>query len=345
MTAVRWGVLTTARIAQDRFLPAMKTARNAEVIAISSPNGKAAAVAEQFGIPSVYSSHEELLADPNVEAVYLPFPNGLHTEWIIAAAEAGKDILCEKPLVASLEDYQRVREACTRNNVSLMEAFMYRFHPQHQKVREYISSGRIGKPVSMHARFHFPMNRSEGEIRLQPGLDGGAINDVGCYAIDIMNMVMGRAPHTVYGKGTSPNAADPVETSAAAILDYGDVIGTLDCGFEGGGNRAHTFHILGTEGQIILDKAFDPAPWETAQVSVQSRDGRSETSDIGEDQFKIEIERFSAWVRNSSAELVHRPLTEENLAVRLALHESIATGLPRYVTDVHAVEYHLSQEQ
>ncbi|TQJ39344.1 putative dehydrogenase [Arthrobacter sp. SLBN-112] len=341
MSAVRWGVLTTARIAQNRFLPSMSRARNAVASAISSPNGKAAEVAEQFGIPAAYSSHEELLADPGIEAVYLPFPNALHADWIIAAAEAGKDILCEKPLVATSHDYRRVVEACERNGVTLMEAFMYRFHPQHQKVREFIDSGRIGDLVSMHARFHFAMDRTDGEARLQPGMDGGALNDVGCYAVDIMNMVMGRAPESVYAKGTS--RTDPVETTMAAILDYGDVLGTLDCGFEG--PRTHTFQVIGTKGQITLDKAFDPDPGEVARVTVSLRDGRTESFDIGEDQFKVEIERFSAWVRNSGPELIHKELTEQNLAVRLALQESLATGLPRPVNEVHAAEHHLLQEQ
>jgi predicted dehydrogenase len=341
MSAVRWGVLTTARIAQDRFLPAMQKARNATAAAISSPNGRAAEVADRFGIPAVYSSHEELLADPAIEAVYLPFPNGLHTEWVIAAAEAGKDILCEKPLVGSLEDYARVVEACARNGVSLMEAFMYRFHPQHQKVREFIDAGRIGQIVSMHARFHFVMDRSPGEVRLQTGLEGGAVNDVGCYAVDIMNMVMGKPPASVYAKGTSP--ADPVETTVAAILDYDGVIGTFDCGFEG--PRVNTFQIIGTKGQITLDNAFDPLPGEAARVTVALRDGSTEVFDVIEDPFKVEIERFSIWARSAGQEVVHQELTEQNLAVRLALHESLAAGLPRNVEPVHTVEHHLLQEQ
>ncbi|KRE71483.1 Gfo/Idh/MocA family protein [Arthrobacter sp. Soil762] len=341
MSAVRWGILTTARIAQDRFLPAMRKARNASVFGISSPNGRAAEVAERFGIPESFTSHEDLLADPNVEAVYLPFPNGLHAEWIVAAAEAGKDILCEKPLVGTAEDYARVVEACERNSVSLMEAFMYRFHPQHQKVREFVDAGRIGRIVSMHARFHFVMDRSPGEVRLQTGLEGGAVNDVGCYAIDIMNMVMGRAPISVFAKGTSPS--DPVETSVAGILDYDGVIGTFDCGFEG--PATHTLQIIGTEGTITLDKAFDPNPDEAARVTVALRDGRSEAFDITEDQFKVEIERFSTWVRSADHEVVHRELTEQNLAVRLAVHESLASGLPRTVTPVHPVEHRLLQEQ
>ena len=341
MSAVRWGVLTTARIAQDRFLPAMKKTRNAVASAISSPNGRTAEVASRFGIPTVYESHEELLADPNIEAVYLPFPNGLHAEWIIAAAEAGKDILCEKPLVGSLEDYARVMDACDRNGVTLMEAFMYRFHPQHQKVREFIDAGRIGQIVSMHARFHFVMDRSPGEVRLQTVLEGGAVNDVGCYAVDIMNMVMGRPPVSVYAKGTSPT--DPVETTVAAILDYDGVLGTLDCGFEG--PRTNTFQIIGTKGHITLDNAFDPIPGEPARVTVSLRDGSTEVFDVIEDPFRLEIERFSVWARSAGQEVVHQELTEQNLAVRLAIHESLAAGLPRSVEPVHAVEHHLLQEQ
>lgn len=341
MTAVRWGVLTTARIAQDRFLPAMKKARNAVASAVSSPNGRAAEIADRFGVPASYRSHEELLADPDIEAVYLPFPNGLHADWIIAAADAGKDILCEKPLVCTLQDYRRVVEACERNQVSLMEAFMYRFHPQHRKVREFLDAGRIGDIISMHARFHFVMDRAPGEVRLQPGLEGGAVNDVGCYAIDIMNMVMGSPPASVYAKGTSPS--DPVETTVAAILDYDGVLGTLDCGFDG--PRTNTFQIIGTEGQITLDKAFDPDPGESVSVKVSFRNGQTEVFDITEDRFKIEIERLSVRARSSGAEIADRELTEQNLAVRLAVHESLATGLPCKVTGVQTVEQHLRREQ
>ena len=222
-----------------------------------------------------------------------------------------------------------------------MEAFMYRFHPQHQKVREFIDAGRIGQIVSMHARFHFVMDRSPGEVRLQAGLEGGAVNDVGCYAIDIMNMVMGRTPVSAYAKGTSPT--DPVETTVAAILDYDGVLGTFDCGFEG--PRTNTFQVIGTKGHITLDQAFDPDPGDPARVTVSLRDGSTEGFDIAEDQFKVEIERFSVWARSSGHEVVHRELTEQNLAVRLAIHESLATGLPRTVEPVHAVKHHLLQEQ
>ncbi|WP_306926798.1 Gfo/Idh/MocA family protein [Arthrobacter globiformis] len=202
---------------------------------------------------------------------------------------------------------------------------MYRFHPQHHKVRELLDAGRIGDVVSMHARFHFNMDRAPSEVRLQPNLEGGAVNDVGCYAIDIMNMVMGGPPTNVYAKGTSPS--DPVETTVAAILDYNGVLGTFDCGFEG--PRTNTFQIIGTEGQITLDKAFDPDPGESERVTVSLRTGQTEILDITEDHFKVEIERFSSVLAcGHAAGIVNRELTEQNLAVRLAVHESLATRLP-----------------
>ena len=156
-----------------------------------------------------------------------------------------------------------------------------------------------------------------------------------------MNMVMGRAPVSVYAKGTSP--ADPVETTVAAILDYDGVLGTFDCGFEG--PRTNTFQVIGTKGQITLDKAFDPDPGDPARVTVALRDGSTEAFDVAEDPFKVEIERFSVWARSSGHEVIHQELTEQNLAVRLAIHESLAAGLPRNVAQVRAAEHHLLQEQ
>ncbi|WP_258062015.1 Gfo/Idh/MocA family protein [Arthrobacter sp. ZGTC412] len=176
----------------------------------------------------------------------------------------------------------------------------------------------------MHARFHFVMDRSPG-----------------CYAIDIMNMVMGRGPVSVYAKGTSPT--DTVETTVAAILDYDGVIGTLNCGFEG--PRTNMFQSIGTKGQITLDKAFDPDPGDAARVTVSLRDGSTEVFDINENPVTVETEWFSTWARSAGQEVVHQELTEQNLAVRLAIHESLAAGLPRNVEPVHAVEHHLLQEQ
>ncbi|WP_138443629.1 Gfo/Idh/MocA family protein [Sinomonas susongensis] len=328
MSTIRWGVLTTARIAQHRFLPAVAKAANATAAAISSPSGRAPEVARLFGIPRAYGSHEELLADPDIDAVYLPFPNSLHAEWAVRAADAGKHILCEKPLVATLDDFQRVLAAADRAGVRVMEAFMYRFHAQRARVGELISSGRIGDIVSAHARFHFTMKRQPGEPRLIPGMDGGALNDVGTYCVDALNAFVGRPPATVYGHGTSQS--DPVDTTMAAVLDYGDILGTFDCGFEG--PRAQTVQIIGTHGQITMDRAFDPDPDEAVTVTLCARDGGEQAFVFTDDSFKAEIETFSELIHEAGPAMPFRELTEQNIAVRTALHRSMVTGLPQAVS-------------
>lgn len=328
MSIVRWGVLTTARIAQHKFLPAIANAGNATAAAISSPSGRTQEVARRFGIPKAYGRHEELLADPDIDAVYLPFPNSLHAEWAVRAAQAGKHILCEKPLVATFEDFQRVLAAADRTGVRVMEAFMYRFHAQQAALRELLASGRIGDIVSVHARFHFPMNRQPGEPRLIPGMDGGALNDVGTYCVDALNAVVGRPPATVYGHGTS--LSDPVDTTTAAVLDYDGVLGTFDCGFEG--PRTQTVQIIGTSGQITMDNAFDPDPDEATTVTICTRDGGEQAFSFTDDSFKAEIETFSDLIREPGPTMPFRELTEQNLAVRAALLESMTTGLPQAVS-------------
>jgi predicted dehydrogenase len=328
VSTVRWGVLTTARIAQNKFLPAIAKIGNATASAISSPSGRATEVARRFGIPKAYARHEELLADPDIDAVYLPFPNSLHAEWAVRAAQAGKHILCEKPLVATFEDFQRVLAAADLAGVRVMEAFMYRFHAQQTAVRELLASGRIGDIVSVHARFHFTMNRQPGEPRLIAGMDGGALNDVGTYCIDALNAVVGRFPATVYGRGTSPS--DPVDTTMAAVLDYGGVLGTFDCGFEG--PLTQTVQVIGTRGQITMNKAFDPDPDEATTVTMSTRDGGEHAFSFTDDSFKAEIETFSNLIGEPGATMPFRELTEQNLAVRAALHRSMGTGLPQTVS-------------
>lgn len=327
MTPLRWGVLTTARIAQNRFLPAAAAAENARVTAISSPNGRAGEVAQRFGIPKAYQRHEDLLADPDIDAVYVPFPNSLHAEWAVRAAAAGKHVLCEKPLVSTAEDFHRVLAAAERAGVRVMEAFMYRFHPQHMKVRELIRAGRIGEVISIHTRFHFTMDRQPHEPRLLPGMDGGALNDVGTYCIDAMNAIAGRLPSVVCAR--SANRSDPVDTTMAAVLDYEGLFGTFDCSFEG--PKVHTVRVIGTQGQIALDKAFDPDPDETTTVTVSNRYGEEQSYSFTADAFKAEIETFGNLILESGPTMPFRELTEQNLLVRTALHESMRTGLPQHL--------------
>ena len=146
MTTLRWGILSTADIARKKVIPGLLKAERCEVVAIASRDAaQARLVADELGIPTAHGSYEALLADPDVDAVYIPLPNHLHAEWTIAAARAGKHILCEKPLTLTAADAERVVDACAAEGVRLMEAFMYRLHPSWVAVREIVASGRIGR--------------------------------------------------------------------------------------------------------------------------------------------------------------------------------------------------------
>src|SRR5688500_11487316 len=198
---LRWGIVSTARIARERFVPGVRAASEGEVVAIASRDaGRAQAVATELRIPRAYATYEALLADPEVDAVYIGLPNGLHAEWTVRAAEAGKHVLCEKPAARRAADAQRMVEACGRAGVVLMEAFMYRLHPQHARVLELVRQGAIGDPVFVRASFCFAMSaerRAAGDVRLQAGLEGGALMDVGCYALNAARYIFGAEPLAV----------------------------------------------------------------------------------------------------------------------------------------------------
>ncbi|WP_120522303.1 Gfo/Idh/MocA family protein [Arthrobacter celericrescens] len=325
---VRWGVLTTARIARNRFLPAAARAGNARVVAISSASGSAAAVAQEFSVDRAYDSHEALLADPDVDAVYVPFPNHLHREWAVKAARAGKHVLCEKPLVPDWEGHHELVQATRETGVHLLEGFMYRFHEQHRVIAELLASGALGELVSLHARVNFAIDRSPGEPRLREEQYGGALNDVGTYGVDVLNKLVGRPPSRVAGLGVS--LSDPVDTSMAALLDYDGVLGTVDCGFEG--PKDLTLRVTGTRGSVTASNAFDPDPGELVTLTIEGRDGSTELREVADDAFRKEIEFFSGVVLDGGEAMPFRELTEWNLAVREALHLSMAEG--RFVAPV-----------
>src|SRR6476619_7312578 len=166
----QWGILSAANIARRRFVP---------------------------GIPSAYGSYEELLADPAIDGVYIGLPNSLHAEWTIRAAQAGKHVLCEKPLTRRASEAERMAAACESAGVILMEAFMWRHHPQHAQVRELLAAGEIGEPALVRATFSFAMGaerRAGPDVRVQPELDGGAFMDVGCYALNAARFLFDAEP-------------------------------------------------------------------------------------------------------------------------------------------------------
>jgi xylose dehydrogenase (NAD/NADP) len=244
---LRWGVMGTANIAQIAVIPAIHQSTLGAVEALASRDiEKARSVARSLGIGRVVGSYEALLEDADVEAVYIPHPNALHAEWTIRAAAAGKAVLCEKPLATSTDDAKRQIEACAERGVSLMEGFMYRFHPQTRRVQQLIASGVIGRVRHVHAHLSVNIMRTldRSNIRYREGLGGGALFDMGCYAVNIARMVFGSEPEHVVGR----LRVDPtlgVDTSAACILEFAEGTATLSCSFAADGQGTYT--IVGTD--------------------------------------------------------------------------------------------------
>ena len=197
MRRLRWGILSTAAIARTKVIPGIQAAEHCEVVAIASRNeALATRVAAELDIPTAHGSYEALLADPAVDAVYVPLPNHLHATWSIASVQAGKHVLCEKPLAMTATDAARMIEAAERAGVHLMEAFMYRFHPSWVAVRELVASGRIGPLVAVDSWFSYH-NDDPGNIRNILEAGGGALYDIGCYSVNLSRMLFGSEPTRV----------------------------------------------------------------------------------------------------------------------------------------------------
>ncbi|MBI3972679.1 MAG: Gfo/Idh/MocA family oxidoreductase [Chloroflexi bacterium] len=323
---LRWGILSTARIARQRFIPGVRSGAEGEVVAIASRDAaKAQAVATELGIPHAHGSYEALLADPEVDAVYIGLPNGLHPEWTIKAAQAGKHVLCEKPLARRAADARRMVEACRQAGVLLMEAFMNRLHPQHARVLELIKDGAIGEPAIIRASFCFlmaPDRRAGGDVRLQRDLEGGALMDVGCYAVNAARYLFGAEPVEV----SAQQRVDPafgVDTAFAAVLRFpGDRLALVDGSFDAAGTQR--YEIAGPGGTIAVERAYTP-PHAPVTIAI-TQGGRQRTEDIpAVDQYALEADHFARSV--CAGRLL--PPAEDGLAqaaVIEALYRSAASG-------------------
>jgi predicted dehydrogenase len=288
--ALRWGVLGAARIAREQVLPAIRRSGCGEVLAVSSASGRARPYADQLGIPRAYDRHEELLADPDVDAVYLPLPNSEHAKWIVRSAQAGKHVLCEKPLVLGSAELAEAEAAVAAAGVQLTEAFMYRHHPQQGTLRELVATGAVGELVTVQARLHFSLTRTEEpDIRLRPDLGGGALLDLGCYPVDLFGALLGREPDDVSAAAHRENGVD---TRTAAALRYGAVLATLDCSFDA--PFLGTATLIGTEGTITLTDAFRADRTGGVGTVLVDRDGDVQRIEVAGDQYAEQIRAFTA---------------------------------------------------
>lgn len=257
MGSVRWGVMSTAWIGVDIVVPSMQKSAMIDVVAIASRDlARAKAAAEARGIPVAYGSYEELLAAPDVDAVYIPLPNSEHVRWAVRALEAGKHVLCEKPIAMDAEEARTLLEAARAHpHLKVMEALMYRFHPQWQQALRQVRGGVLGELRTVHSFFSY-FNRRPDDIRNRPDLGGGGLLDIGSYNVSVARFLFGSEPRRV----VATVEFDPdfrVDRLASAILDFGPAgTATFTCG-----TQLEAFQrvlAVGTQGLLEIEIPFNP---------------------------------------------------------------------------------------
>lgn len=325
---VGWGVLGTGKIGARAVIPAILASSNGRLVAVASRDRARAetlAAASQSGARA-YGRYEELLADSEVEAVYIPLPNGMHVEWGIRAAEAGKHVLCEKPLALTADDARRVGDACQAAGVLLLEAFMYRFHPQTRWVQQQLAAGRIGPVRLVRGAFAFDIAGRPRDIRLQATLGGGSLMDVGCYPLNYCRMVYGGPPRSALARVVVPEGAE-VEQGVAAILDFGDDrLGVIDCGFQW--PQQQRVEIVGQRGRIVVETPFTPGFSDTV-VRVISGNETLEHRLAGVDQYRLQVEHFATCVREGTPLAISPQDAVENAAAIELIYRAAGYRWPR----------------
>jgi predicted dehydrogenase len=265
MPHLRVGIVSTAAIARLKVIPAIQKADHCEVVAIASRDPNLAdRVAAELGIPIAHGSYEALLADPQVDAVYIPLPNHLHASWTIAAVEAGKHVLCEKPLALSAADAERMIAAADRAGVRLMEAFMYRLHPSWVAARELVASGRIGRLTAVQSWFSYN-NEDPTNIRNILDVGGGALYDIGCYCINLSRMLFGSEPVRVDGL-VIRDPTGGTDTVTSGVLGFASGIASFTCSTRAENDQR--VDIYGSSGRISVEIPFNIPPDRPTRVFV-----------------------------------------------------------------------------
>lgn len=271
---LRWGILGVANIAKHSVIPGIQQSDTGVVVAIASRDEqKASAAAEQLSIPKAYGSYEALLADEEVDAVYIPLPNHLHKEWTIRAAEAGKHVLCEKPIALNAAEAEEMALACERAGVLLAEAFMYRHHPRYERIQAIIRSGEIGEVRAIHSAFTFNNAGDKGNIRYNKQMGGGSIYDVGCYPLSVARLLLEAEPEAVTCHAFFSPEHDHVDMMASGLVEFpGSVSLTFDCGMWAAGRNP--LEVVGTEGRIEVPSAFVARMDDSVHFDVITKEGR-----------------------------------------------------------------------
>jgi predicted dehydrogenase len=324
MTKVRWGVLSTANIGVTKVLPAMQRGTLCEVTAIASRElAKAQATAKQLGIPKAYGSYEELLADPKIDAIYNPLPNHLHVPWSIKAIEAGKHVLCEKPIALTTAEAQRLADTARQHpQLKVMEAFMYRHHPQWQRARQIVSAGGIGALRTIQSMFSY-YNDDPGNIRNQADIGGGGLMDIGCYNISISRFIFDAEPQRVCGI-VEYDPQLKTDRLASGMLDFGRGTATFTCSTQLAPYQR--VNIFGDSGRIEIEIPFNAPPDRPCKIWHQHAGGTEEIVFDVCDQYTLQGDALARAILDDTP--VPTPIEDAvaNMAVIEALVRSSNNG-------------------
>jgi predicted dehydrogenase len=318
--AVRWGIISTADI-NRRLIPGAHASPKVDLLAVASRNkGRAEDFAREWRIERAYGSYDELLADPDVEAVYIPLPNTLHAEWSIKALEAGKHVLCEKPFSRHVDEVEASFDAAERNDRLLSEAFMFRHNPQTARLSELVDGGAIGKLRLVRSAFSYSLYDADN-IRLRTDVEGGALMDVGCYCVSGSRLLAGE-PESVYASAWfGETGTDWVFTSTMRFPN--DVLALFDCGTAL--VERDELEAIGSEGSLFLD---DPWHCNVPVIEVR-RDGTTERIELEHvDSYRLELENMSDAIRGEGELLLARADAVAQARAVQALHESATAGRP-----------------
>ena len=329
-TSLRWGILGTAQI-NRRLIPAMRTARRSELLAVASRNPeRASAYAREWDIATAHGSYEALLRDHTVDAIYIPLPNSLHVEWTLRAIDAGKHVLCEKPLALTADDVDRVAAVAGARTRVVSEAFMYRHEPLTAAVMELLHDDAIGDVSTINAGFTFLQSRS-ADVRLDPALGGGSLWDIGCYAVNVSRLVANAEPLRVFGIASSTDGrpferTEGVDEAFTGLLQFpGDIVATVHCSFRAAYRT--WLEVTGADGVLRVENPFRPAA--TAEIELRrGEDVRRVRVDGSAALFVRQIDDFVAAALDGKTPALSLVESRGNAATLAALYASARSGMP-----------------
>lgn len=292
---LRWGIMGCAQIATNSVMPAIQESESGIITAVASRGlEKSSAVAAQFGVEKAYGSYEELLADKEIDAVYIPLPNHLHREWVIRAAEAGKHVLCEKPIALNSAEAEEMVEACRKAGVHLAEAYMYRHHPRMNELQEMIARGDIGELRSIRGTFTYNDAGDTTNIRFKSAWGGGSLYDVGCYPLSAARLLFAAEPEAVTVQAIFSPEHDNVDMMASGLVEFpGGVSLIFDCGMWA--YNRQLLEILGTEGRIEVPMPFN-ARFEDAEFILHAGGEAKVIEATGANPYARQADHFAAAV-------------------------------------------------